>query len=165
MLKKNQIIQPGADARALVIQTRKKRLGTASPSIGKNRPGIPHKPATGFLPGATGCGWPEPQRRHHGAARHCNPIPVRGRHLPAVCHLRKPQVSASPAKRNRSAKPRHGTMHLSRKARCLKNTFGSAVATPTDKRGFVTPISGSWCRCAGPWFRAGWAHPQGWPHG
>ena len=24
-------------------------------------------------------------------------------------------------------------------ARCFKNTFGSAVATPTDKRGFVTP--------------------------
>ena len=24
-------------------------------------------------------------------------------------------------------------------ARCFKNTFGSAVATPTDKRGLVTP--------------------------
>lgn len=31
------------------------------------------------------------------------------------------------------------TLAPGRKARCLRNTFGSAVATPTDKRGFVTP--------------------------
>ena len=48
----------------------------------------------------------------------------------------------------------------------FSDTKSEAVATPTDKRGFVMPKFWDWCACTGPaWFRAGWAYPQGWPHG
>ena len=48
----------------------------------------------------------------------------------------------------------------------LENTNHAEVATPTVKRGFVTPKF--WGRCpsiAPPWFRAGWGERQRRPHG
>lgn len=48
----------------------------------------------------------------------------------------------------------------------LENTIGSEVAAPTVKRGFVMPkFRGAVRASMPPWFRAGWAYPQGWPHG
>ena len=57
------------------------------------------------------------------------------------------------------------TVRSSRKARCLKTPHPAAVAAPTDKRGFVTPKFREQCASTPPRFRAGWAYPQGWPHG
>ena len=49
----------------------------------------------------------------------------------------------------------------------LQNTKSEAVATPTDKRGFVTfdIQSGAGVPSVKDGFRAGWGYPQGCPHG
>ena len=60
-----------------------------------------------------------------------------------------------------------GTIHTKAKAPVLENTFGQAVATPTDKRGFVMPKFLGLVRLH--WFRMVYGHgggyPQGRPHG
>ena len=60
-----------------------------------------------------------------------------------------------------------GTIHTKAKAPVLENTFGQAVATPTDKRGFVIPkfwalVRLHWSRMV---FGRGGGYPQGRPHG
>lgn len=48
----------------------------------------------------------------------------------------------------------------------IETTMGKEVAAPTFKRGFVMPKFRELVRLhRSPWFRAGWAYPQGWPHG
>ena len=60
-----------------------------------------------------------------------------------------------------------GTIRTKAKAPVLENTFGQAVATPTDKRGFVIPKFLGLVRLH--WFRMVYGHgggyPQGRPHG
>ncbi len=60
-----------------------------------------------------------------------------------------------------------GTIGAKAKAPVLENTFEPAVATPTDKRGFVIPefwalVRLHWSRMV---FGHGGGHPQGRPHG
>ena len=45
-----------------------------------------------------------------------------------------------------------GTIRSKAKAPVLKNTFSEAVATPTEKRGFVTTNFWDWCVCTVPLF-------------
>ena len=60
-----------------------------------------------------------------------------------------------------------GTIHTKAKAPVCRNTFGQAVAAPTDKRGFVIPKFWGLVRLH--WFRMVYGHgggyPQGRPHG
>ena len=60
-----------------------------------------------------------------------------------------------------------GTIRTKAKAPVLQNTFGKAVAAPTDKRGFVIPKFWGLVRLH--WFRMVYGHgggyPQGRPHG
>ena len=60
-----------------------------------------------------------------------------------------------------------GTIHTKAKAPVLENTFGKAVAAPTDKRGFAMPKFLGLVRLH--WFRMVYGHgggyPQGRPHG
>ena len=59
-----------------------------------------------------------------------------------------------------------GTIDTKAKAPVCEDTFGSAVCTPTDKRGFVSPeFWGLVCSRRFHMVMAGWATPQGWPHG
>ena len=46
-----------------------------------------------------------------------------------------------------------GTIRLKPKGPVRKNTFGKAVAAPTDKRGFVMPRFWGQCVCTALWFR------------
>ena len=60
-----------------------------------------------------------------------------------------------------------GTIGAKAKAPVLENTFEPAVATPTDKRGFVIPkfwalVRLHWCRMV---YGHGGGYPQGRPHG
>ena len=56
-----------------------------------------------------------------------------------------------------------GTIHTKAKAPVLQNTFGQAVATPTDKRGFVIPKFWGLVRLH--WFRMVYGHGGGYPQG
>ena len=60
-----------------------------------------------------------------------------------------------------------GTIRTKAKAPARRNAFGKAVATPTDKRGFVIPkfwalVRLHWCRMV---YGHGGGYPQGRPHG
>ena len=56
-----------------------------------------------------------------------------------------------------------GTIHTKAKAPVCRNTFGQAVATPTDKRGFVIPKFWGLVRLH--WFRMVYGHGGGYPQG
>ena len=56
-----------------------------------------------------------------------------------------------------------GTIRTKAKAPVLQNTFGQAVATPTDKRGFVIPKFWGLVRLH--WFRMVYGHGGGYPQG
>lgn len=71
---------------------------------------------------------------------------------PWAAHASK---KSAPTSSRTAIKPLHS--RPSRKARCLKNAKPTAVATPTEKRGFVTPKFRELVRLHCPtWFRAGW---------
>lgn len=94
------------------------------------------------------------------------PIRTTGTHLllalnNALAHAALRLWCATPSRWGR------GTIGAKAKAPVCRNTFGKAVATPTDKRGFVIPefwalVRLHWCRMV---YGHGGGHPQGRPHG
>ena len=94
------------------------------------------------------------------------PIRTTGTHLllalnNALAHAALRLWCATPSRWGR------GTIHTKAKAPVLQNTFGKAVAAPTDKRGFAMPKFLGLVRLH--WFRMVYGHgggyPQGRPHG
>lgn len=79
-------------------------------------------------------------------------------------------VATKPKRKNApsmacTAIARRGTVRTKAKAPACRNVFGQAVASPTDKRGFVMPkISRHGFAHVGAVGGHGVAYPQGWPH-